>query len=148
MRDPRPGWQSALGRRTLGSLGEGTRLNEMMLSAMQVLPPWVAVENGEPLVLQLTREVRRAHPLFEVAATALARRCDNDDVLFQVDLAEARFAVVHLTWSLRGTDSIWPHTTFYRDLNDWTGRCMVRDHLESQDTEGEVTKRPELGSAG
>ena len=46
---------------------------------------------------QLKKEISKNHLLFDKKVETLARRQDNDDVLFLVE--DNSYAVVHLTWS-------------------------------------------------
>lgn len=57
--------------------------------------PWYWTNQN--LVSQLKREISTNHILFEKKVETLARRQDNDDVLFLVD--NSSFTVVHLTWT-------------------------------------------------
>src|SRR5438552_765492 len=63
---------------------------------LAMLDPWDAVDDGRGLETELVREVVRGHPLFGKTVRAVARRADQDDVLF---VGDAIVAVVHLTWS-------------------------------------------------
>jgi hypothetical protein len=97
---------------------------------MNLHNPWV--QTGSDSVNfenELRRELGPDHPLYGSAATAIARRIDTDDVLFEVTGALPRFAVVHLTWSGRPEiDARWPAVTFFSDLKDWIERGMTPDH--------------------
>jgi len=66
---------------------------------------------------QLHEELPRGHILDGLSPVAIARRQDNDDVMF--DLSDGRFAIVHLTWSDDpAPDPAWPATTVYATWND------------------------------
>jgi hypothetical protein len=90
-----------------------------------MLDPWDWVKDGRGLEAELAREAVRGHPLFGVTVRAVARRFDQDDVLFAWD---AGVAVVHLTWS-RETDPRWPSTARYASIEEWMERVMFDDHL-------------------
>lgn len=79
--------------------------------------PWQRTD--QPLETQLYRELSREHRLHGITARAVARRSDNDDVLFELfgNALPAAFAIVHLTWSTHpGPDPLFPHTTLYANF--------------------------------
>lgn len=77
-----------------------------------------AGDQAKRLKEELARELPPGHVLDGVAATAIARRTDCDDVLFA--LSDDRFAVVHLTWSgSQETDPTWPATTIHETVQLW-----------------------------
>jgi hypothetical protein len=94
------------------------------------LAPWRPLVPGEEaLAGELEREVGPRHPLTGCRTVAVARRSDNDDVLFALPGGEPPLAVVHLTWSGRTERSPeWPETTFYAGWEDWVERCMIPVH--------------------
>lgn len=97
-----------------------------ILGNMEVLLPW---ENCSSRLLEseLNREVSEKHILHSVEAVLVARRVDNDDVLFFLPKSKKPFAVVHLTWSKE--DSItFPLTRFFSSLNEWIEECMKVDN--------------------
>ena len=62
------------------------------------LEPWMPIERPEEreaMQKELHSELCASHPLFGLSVVALARRYDQDDVLFE--LADSRVAEVHLT---------------------------------------------------
>ena len=83
--------------------------------------PWRPIASskaGIALEAELRRELAGGHPLFGMPAIAIARRQDQDDVLFA--LPDGRVAEVHLTW--RGQpepDPRWPYTTIYQSVASW-----------------------------
>jgi hypothetical protein len=91
------------------------------------LEPWQLT--GPGLESELAQEVSEQHPLFGKRAVAVARRHDNDDVLFFLPDRPQPLAVVHLTWR-REQSPEWPWTVFFSSLQDWVERCMKRDHDE------------------
>jgi hypothetical protein len=56
----------------------------------------------------------------------LARREDNDDVLFFLFHHQPPLAVVHLTWRHEDHEK-WPRTSFYESIQDFTERRMKID---------------------
>jgi hypothetical protein len=88
-------------------------------------------EEQAALVAELSRELETnsGHPLAAQRASAIARRIDNDDVLFE--LMGGRMAVVHLTYA-RECSAEWPVTTVFEDAQEWRRSC----HEESQGSEG------------
>ena len=84
---------------------------------------WEATTN-QGLERQLRREISEQHVLYRVKVIPIARRVDNDDVLFAVlDEAKPPLALVHLTWSGKketdpGFDSAFPWTNFFNSLEE------------------------------
>lgn len=73
-----------------------------------------------PLHEELHRELGESHPLHQVPARAIARRKDNDDVLFFLSEGTSPLVVVHLTWSgKKETDPRFPAFTLYSSIEDW-----------------------------
>lgn len=80
---------------------------------------------------ELYFEVGEQHVLYGKKVTAIGRRYDCDDFLFQVYDSEFNYAVVHLTYSrMREKNPSFPRTKLFKDLNDWINNCMIPDHLE------------------
>ena len=99
-------------------------------SEITYLPPWRAVtaEEGREHEAELKREVRDEHPLFGLGVEAIAKRDDQDDVLFKI-AGSPRVAVVHLTWrGEREKDPRWPFTVLFGSLTDWVEKEMKPDH--------------------
>lgn len=90
--------------------------------------PWQ--RTSQPLHEELARETSPPHPLHGVAARAVARRQDNDDVLFELyaSNAPADFAVVHLTWSGHPDQfPEFPGTELYPTFTAWVAERMAPD---------------------
>ena len=102
------------------------------LQAIDWLPPWCPVSaNDSRLADELAREVGEGHPLAGRSAVAIARREDQDDVLFWLPAGPTLLAVVHLTWASRRERSPdWPSTTLYESVAEWVERGMRADHSE------------------
>lgn len=111
---------------------EGRAEMTQTLEGIALLPPWrAALPNEQSLAIELQREVGPAHPLFGKKALVLAKRGDNDDVLFLVEGVAEPFAVVHLTWrDSREEGPLWPHTVFFETLDRWIDDGMRIDHAE------------------
>lgn len=93
---------------------------------IEFLEPWVAVggDAARALEEELARELASDHVLAGAEVHAVARRGDNDDVLFEV--VGRGYAVVHLTWSAeRETGATWPSTQLYDSLDQWLERGMT-----------------------
>ncbi len=86
-------------------------------TAMRLPTAWQA-HGSASLVEQLQRETPPGHVLHSVPVVALARRMDNDDVLFRLDDGTARVAVVHLTYA-SGSDPRWPATELFDSAAAW-----------------------------
>ncbi|HVL15676.1 MAG TPA: hypothetical protein VM529_24100 [Gemmata sp.] len=102
---------------------------------MELLEPWFALDDMATLAAGLERElnaeVAPGHALFGVRVSALARRGDCDDVLFQLHDGTDRVAVVHLTWKRNPPDiPPYPGTTLFTDIEHWLIDGMRRDHEE------------------
>ncbi|AMV19331.1 hypothetical protein [Planctomyces sp. SH-PL14] len=115
-----------------------------MSDQVEFLAPWEAVTRAPSnLEQELLREISPAHPLNGCRPLAIARRGDNDDVLFRLEGTAEPYAVVHLTWTGRPENSgVWPNTRFYTSLKDWQDRCMQPEadewHRESSADSEEV----------
>jgi len=96
------------------------------------LEPWDSLcTNGISFEQELYNEVGRNHVLYMKTVTAIGRRYDRDEFLFQVNSSEFKIAVVQLTFSGKKlTDSNYPKTRLYIDFNDWINNCMIPDHIE------------------
>lgn len=102
------------------------------------LTPWYAVEDDPNMraviEAQLAREVGPRHALFNIPATLVARRQDNDDCLFR--LADGRYADVHLTWRHSvEPDPRWPSAGIYETLEEWAENVMRPAHADWADDE-------------
>ncbi|MEP7340554.1 MAG: hypothetical protein ABI977_22680 [Acidobacteriota bacterium] len=103
-------------------------------SQVEWLDPWRPESSG--LERELVSEVSPRHPLFQIEAIAIARRDDNDDVLFFLPKYAPPLAVVHLTWR-KQTETEWPFTCFYNSIADFVEHRLKPDHrqysIEDQD---------------
>ena len=88
-------------------------------------------ESSRRLNEELHREVCAGHVLHGRQARAVARRADQDDVLFEVQGSAAPFYVVHLTWN-RETSPQWPGSAPYESLEDFFER-WPRDEFDDED---------------
>ena len=79
------------------------------------------------LVKQLFREIRDDHVLAKKTVKSIARRQDNDDVIFEIFNDEYKYAVVHLTWSSKTLKSnIFPTTQLFKSWQDlYENRIMI-----------------------
>jgi hypothetical protein len=97
---------------------------------MRWLEPWVPIDNKNDrmaLEAELGSELVIGHPLHGVAVVAIARRRDEDDVLFA--LRDGRVVEVYLTWRDRSeSDAHWPLVEFYPSLAVWSDRRMAPQH--------------------
>lgn len=97
---------------------------------MDWLEPWYAlVDPREGLAGQLAVEISNGHVLWGETVSTIARRCDTDDVLFQ--LSDGRVAEVHLTWKAAPeTDPRWPATAIFNSIEDWRRESMIPTSAE------------------
>lgn len=103
-----------------------------MVGKIDWLEPWDSIcTEPDCFKKELYNEVGKKHILFGKEVSAIGKRYDCDDFLFQVFYASFKFAVVHLTFSKKTEDSIqFPKTTTYKDLNSWINECMIPAHSE------------------
>jgi len=94
---------------------------------MEWAMPWkpLTCEDAEVYENQLPKEVSYtpSHPLHGVVAHAIGIRQDWQDILFELEGSEYRYAVVHLTW--RGG---LPDTRLYKDASEV--QQMIKDDSE------------------
>lgn len=91
--------------------------------------PWELVSDqatAKGLVREAKREVFWRHPLRGKRLSALARRIDCDDVLFEID-SGPKVAVVHLTWSGRWERKGFPWTEIFDSFDDFLATRMTED---------------------
>jgi hypothetical protein len=102
----------------------------------QWLEPWVPVKSREArstFETELCREVGAGHLLLGLSVAAVAKREDQDDVLFM--LSDGRVAEVHLTWRGRQeVDARWPSTAIYPSAEVWIENRMKPDHEDLRGT--------------
>ena len=89
------------------------------MSVPHLPAPWtpVSVEQAHILEQELRRELCREHPLAGIEVECLARRADQDDVLFRLRGCQSEFAIVHLTWTRESVPE-WPATSFFANAED------------------------------
>ena len=95
------------------------------------LPPWEPT--SADLAAELTREAGPGHILHQRTAIAVARRLDQDDVLFWLPEGPALLAAVHLTYAGRERSPEWPGTQLFHSVDDWVTQ-MRADHAEHSGT--------------
>jgi hypothetical protein len=88
--------------------------------------PW-QWDDTTDLSKELTIEVSKKHVLHGARVKTIARRQDMDDVLFEVDNREYKYAVVHLTWLHHEERNPWPLTRLYKDWNDVFNNKILPD---------------------
>ena len=102
---------------------------ELIPGDQPCLTPWHFVDKG--LTNQLEKEISRGHILYGRDVKTIARRQDNDDVLFAVFDSDFKYARVHLTWSQsRQTDKDYPTTTTYKDWSDVYENLFIPDNKD------------------
>lgn len=95
--------------------------------AIHYLKPWHA--DDIDLTVQLHKEINKKHILHGKSIKTIARRQDNDDVLFEVDGAEFKYAMVHLTWAQKTLeDPKYPKTETHKDWQDVYENRITKDH--------------------
>ncbi len=102
----------------------------MEIDEIEWLEPWSAVvDDGmrAQLESELAREVGPGHLLFQRKARALARRYDQDDVLYAV-AGPSQLAAVHLSYAAQPDQPSRPSTTLFDNLTAFIERRMKPDH--------------------
>ena len=82
------------------------------------LEPWAPIEHesvSQTLEKELQKELPEGHVLFGRPAKAIARRIDQDDVLFAVG-NPSEIACVHLTYSSKRETAPWPSTSLFDSI--------------------------------
>jgi hypothetical protein len=102
---------------------------ELVPGNQPCLTPWHFTDKG--LNIQLEKEISRGHILYGKDVKTIARRQDNDDVLFAVFDSDFKYARVHLTWSQsKLTDTDYPTTKTYKDWEDVYENLFVPDNKD------------------
>lgn len=97
------------------------------MGAPELLPPWRWSDTD--LSKQFEREVHPDHVLPGRTLKTIARRQDNDDVLFEILDSPQGYAVVHLTWAQRRLPSrTFPNTRVFRDWNEVMSHVIIPDN--------------------
>ena len=88
---------------------------------MEFESPWKkADENDQKLILELKKELASGHALYDKDVEVLARRLDNDDVLFKIKSTPICYALVHLTWMGKvDPNPKFPWTIIYNSLEEF-----------------------------
>jgi hypothetical protein len=90
---------------------------ELIPGKQPCLKPWQFADKR--LNNQLEKEISRGHILYGKDVKIIARRQDNDDVLYAVFDSDFKYAKVHLTWSQsKLSDTNYPMTKTYKDWED------------------------------
>ena len=96
---------------------------------LKFLPPWIEIDSKGSLEKELQKEVLESHPLFGQKVKAIAKREDNDDVLFQLE--NEKIAMVHLTWrSSKELSSKYPRSIIYEHWSKVFEEQIVKDNQE------------------
>lgn len=94
---------------------------------LHYLNPWHADDTD--LTVQLYKEINKKHILYGKTVKTIARRKDNDDVLFEVENSEFMYAIVHLTWAQKTLDDPkYPRTETYNEWQDVYENRIAKDH--------------------
>ncbi len=88
-----------------------------MENAIKYKNPWH--ETDQDLTKQLKLEIASNHVLANKIVKTIARRGDNDVVLYKIIDNDSEYAIVHLTWKQsKHTDSEWPRTRIFKNLDE------------------------------
>ena len=97
---------------------------------LEWLEPWSAVVDEKmraALEDELAKELGRGHVLFQRPARAIARRYDQDDVLYAIE-NPSQLAVVHLSYAAKPDRPPWPSTSLFDDIAAFIQERMNPDH--------------------
>ncbi|WP_379181776.1 hypothetical protein [Paenibacillus sp. GCM10023252] len=78
-------------------------------------------------VEQLNKEIGPKHLLAGVRLKTIARRFDQDDVLFQLIDEPHKYVEVHLTWT-NNKNNEWPRAKIFNSFEEWIQMKMIPDH--------------------
>jgi hypothetical protein len=93
------------------------------------LLPWYFTDLD--LSIQLRIEISNEHVLFGKSVKTIAKRQDNDDVLFELDDADFKYAVVHLTWARKTQEGArCPITRLYKNWQEVYEDRIVVDNID------------------
>ncbi|HTL07412.1 MAG TPA: hypothetical protein VL307_04105 [Chitinophagaceae bacterium] len=97
---------------------------------LHLLEPWHLLVDPDPgLGQELYKEISKNHILYGEKVNAIARRQDNDDVLFELVDRKNKYAIVHLTWKSKiENDSGFPRTEIFNNWLDLYNERIVADH--------------------
>lgn len=100
------------------------------MNTIEVLEPWYVTDQN--LADALKHEIAQGHILYGLSVKTVARRMDNDDVLFEIlDDTRFKYAKVHLTWQVqRSHDSPYPLTKTYLDWQQVQVQLIIPDHAD------------------
>lgn len=97
---------------------------------LNILRPWQQIENPQFYENELKKEIGILHPLFWKKVTAIGKRSDRDDVLFEVTGAR-KYAVVHLSYK-KEYSRTFPVTHLYQDWTDLFKNRLLQEHRDWQ----------------
>ncbi|SFJ46149.1 hypothetical protein [Planctomicrobium piriforme] len=93
------------------------------------LRPWEKLKLSSGSDLDFAREVLAAYGPSDWKFTAVARRRDRDDFLFEIDNSEL-VAVVRLNSGRLENGSHREELTLFKHWQSWVDRCLLPDHRE------------------
>lgn len=106
--------------------------NKFPDKTIELPEPWYWTDSD--MVNQLNFEINDDHLLATKSVKTIARRQDNDDVLFEILNDEYKYAVVHLTWAQHKEISReYPRTKLYKTWNEVFDNRIMIDHKDFQD---------------
>ena len=96
---------------------------------LKFLPPWVKIESKGSFEEELLKEMSKQHELYRKEFKAIAKREDNDTVLFEIGKEE--MAVVHLTWKgKKENSSKYPKTQIFNHWTEVYEKVIVKDNQD------------------
>ena len=90
------------------------------MNNIELKKPWIYIESELEkynLIKELKNEMNSNHVLFDKNSIPIAKREDNDDVIYKI--SDYYFAIVHLTWSgKQEKNGRFPYTEIFSSLKD------------------------------
>lgn len=114
----------------------GRRTSHASHVGLQDLPePWFWTDVD--FTDQLNIEVNNNHVLFNQQLRSIAKREDNDDVLFEMlNHEHYKYTIVHLTWSSMKQDEVFPRTKLYTNWEELYSNGILIDAKLWRETSG------------
>ena len=97
------------------------------------IEPWIKLDSVDSFMEEINKELNENHVLYGKLLKPIARRIDNDDVLFEVQDEQIYYAVVHLTWTRKKeADPRWPKIKIYSSIEDFYSRMIIDNRMYNE----------------
>jgi hypothetical protein len=96
---------------------------------MNYIEPWTSIDdfpvsNKKAMENEIKKEIAESHPLYGKPLNVMARREDQDEVLCE---SNAKYYVIHLTWSGKPELPSFPRFDEYESLESFVKNKMEKD---------------------